>query len=76
MTKPTTQEQRELLRRRREGYEIAERLRYRQLRGMPYRWEDVDALLELGDLADLPPRTSSGLIEMQRRLHQGRNSTE
>jgi hypothetical protein len=43
-----------------------ERIRRDALRGMPYNWKDVDALLQLGDSYDGPPRTSSGLIEMQR----------
>ncbi len=61
-------EQRLLVRMRKEGEKEIERLRRDRLRNMPYCWEDVDTLLELGDLAQLPPRTSSGLVEMQRKL--------
>lgn len=43
-----------------------ERLRRQSLRGMPYRWEDVDAVLAMADHYDGPPRLTSGLVEMQR----------
>ena len=69
MSTPDREEQRHLLRMRRKGYARIEQLRHARLRGMPYRWEDVDALLELGDIARRPSRKTSGLIEMQRRLH-------
>lgn len=42
------------------------RIRREALRGMPYDWQDVDALLALGDVGDYAPRTTSGLVEMQR----------
>jgi hypothetical protein len=45
-----------------------ERIRREELRGLPYRWEDVDALLEMGDHYDGPRRLTSGLIEMQRQF--------
>lgn len=47
-----------------------ERIRQSALRGMPYNWADVDALLALGDSYDGPPRTTSGLVEMQRLFMQ------
>jgi hypothetical protein len=43
-----------------------EQLRREQLRDLPYRWQDVDCLLELGDHYDGPARATSGLVEMQR----------
>lgn len=43
-----------------------ERIRRDALRGMPYNWQEVDALLALADEYDSPQRNSSGLIEMQR----------
>ncbi len=69
------EQQRELVRMRRRGEEESARLRRERLRGMPYNWEHVVALLDLGLLAKLPSRSSSGLVEMQRRLWEayGRN---
>jgi hypothetical protein len=61
-------EQRELVRMRRRGEEESARLRRERLRGMPYNWEHVVALLDLGLLAKLPSRSSSGLVEMHMRL--------
>ena len=52
------------------GRELA-RIRREALRGMPYNWADVDALLELGDRYDGPPRLTSGLVEMQRWFMKG-----
>lgn len=43
-----------------------ERIRREELRGLPYKWEDVDMLLDMGDYYDGPPRLTSGLVEMQR----------
>lgn len=62
------EQQRELVRMRRRGEEESARLRRERLRGMPYNWEHVVTLLDLGLLAELPSRSSSGLVEMQRRL--------
>lgn len=45
-----------------------ERIRREALRELPYSWQDVDALLEMGDSYDSPPRLTSGLVEMQRRF--------
>lgn len=66
MKRPTLEEQRALVRRREETERILERMRRAKLRGMPYNWRAVDALLSLGDAYDGPPRTSSGLEEQQR----------
>lgn len=76
MTHPTREEQRKLVRRMEETGRELEKIRRETLRGMPYRWEDVDALLELGDAYDGPPRLTSGLVEMQRifmRAAPGKN---
>lgn len=48
------------------------RHRAEALRDKPYDPAEVEALLSLGDLADLPPRTTSGLVEMQRIFLEGR----
>lgn len=66
MTHPTLEEQHDLVRRMTEAHREIDRLRREALRGLPYRWEDVDALLELGNSCDGPPRLTSGLVEMQR----------
>ena len=41
-------------------------MRRSALRGKPYDWEEVDALLALGDACDGPDRLGSGMLEMQR----------
>jgi len=64
--KPTIEEQREMLRRREKGYEIMAKLRRDELRGKPYNFEEVDAVLSLADHYDGQPRLTSGLIEQQR----------
>ena len=66
MKGPNREEQRRLVRQWEETGREIERIRREALRGMPYNWVDVDALLELG--ADSPPteRGESGLVEMQR----------
>lgn len=43
-----------------------ERIRREELRGQPYDWKDVDALLEMADDYHGPPRLTSGLVEMQK----------
>jgi hypothetical protein len=63
---PNREEQRRLVRQWEETGRELERLRREKLRNMPYNWEDVDALLQLGDYYDGPPRLTSGLVEMQR----------
>ena len=66
MRSPNRDEQRRLVILWEETGRELERLRRKPLRGMPYNWKDVDALLELGDLGTSTPRHSSGLVEMQR----------
>lgn len=66
MNHPTNEEQRELARRWKETGRELERIRREALRGMPYNWRHVDALLQLAETYDGPPRTTSGLVEMQR----------
>lgn len=71
--KPLTKEQqREWVRRWEQAGPALERIRRDALRGLPYTWQDVDALLELGDHYEGPPRTTSGLIEMQRLFMRAR----
>ena len=43
-----------------------EQMRRANLRNLPYRWQDVDTLLGLGDHYAGPPRTTGGLVEMQK----------
>ncbi len=66
MKGPNREEQRRLVRQWEETGRELERIRREALKGMPYNWEDVDALLELG--ADCPRKEDrgSGLVEMQR----------
>ncbi len=66
MKKPTKEQQRALVRLWDKTGPELERIRREELRGLPYRGEDVDTLLEMGDHYDGPPRDSSGLVEMQR----------
>ena len=66
MKHPDREEQRRLVRQWEATGRELERIRRETLKGMPYNWADVDALLELG--ANCPPteRGGSGLVEMQR----------
>ena len=67
--KPLTKdEQRAYLRLQKKGYEILEQIKAEELRGKPYNFEEVDAVLSLADHYDGPPRLTSGLVEMQKRL--------
>ena len=43
-----------------------ERISREELKGMPYRWQDVVALLDLGEGVPMPEDAGSGMIEMQR----------
>jgi len=75
MRTPNREEQKRLLRQwERTGQEL-ERIRREALKGKEYDWTEVDALLALGDQLAAPPRTTSGLVEMQRlfmkALHRG-----
>ncbi len=47
------------------GREV-DRIRTEALHDKPYNPEEVDALLQLGDTYDGPPRLTSGLVEMQK----------
>ena len=47
------------------GREV-DRIRTEALHDKPYNLEEVDALLQLGDNYDGPPRLTSGLVEMQK----------
>ena len=62
---PSRDEQRRLVRQWETTGPELERLRRAALRDMPYCWEAVDAVLSLADHYDGPPRTTSGLIELQ-----------
>lgn len=65
MNKPTYEEQKQLVRQMEATHQELDRMRREKLRGLEYNWEDVDALLQLGEGYDGPPRLSSGLEEMQ-----------
>ena len=47
------------------GREV-DRIRTEALHDKTYNLEEVDALLQLGDTYDGPPRLTSGLVEMQK----------
>ncbi|MBL7647021.1 MAG: hypothetical protein JNK74_12615 [Candidatus Hydrogenedentes bacterium] len=66
MNRPTIEEQRALVRQWKETGRMLEQLRDEKLRGKPYDWEEVDALLSLGESYYGPPRLTSGLQEQQR----------
>lgn len=66
MKRPTLEEQKQLVRQMEEAGKEVDRIRREALRGMPYNWRDVVALLELGDSYEGPPRFAEGMVEMQR----------
>ncbi len=66
MNRPNKEEQRELVRKWKDTGRELEQMRSNELRGKPYDWEEVDALLSLGESYDGPPRLTSGLEEQQR----------
>ena len=66
MKRLTKEQQRHLVRIWQTAGPELERIRREELRGLPYNWEDVDMLLDMGDYYDGPPRLTSGLVEMQR----------
>ena len=66
MNFPNEAEQRKLVKQWDETGRKLSAIKREALRNMPYNWKDVDALLQLGDTYDGPPRTTSGLVEMQR----------
>lgn len=63
---PDRDQQRKLVQQWTDTSRRLERIRRDALRGMPYNWVDVDALLDLGVNCAQSERTTSGLIEMQR----------
>ncbi len=65
MKHPTREEQKQVLLKWDETGPILERIRLEALRGKPYDWKEDEALLDLGLQAGLPPRTTSGLVELQ-----------
>lgn len=72
MRLPTFEEQKEIVRQMEEGYRLLDEMRREALRNKPYDWKEVDALLSLPDRTHLPPRTSEGLVEMQRLFMKAR----
>ncbi|MBI4024629.1 MAG: hypothetical protein HY360_06580, partial [Verrucomicrobia bacterium] len=66
MKRLSTEQQRHLVRIWQTAGPELERIRREELRGLPYKWKDVDTLLDMGDYYDGPPRLTSGLVEMQR----------
>ncbi len=52
------------------GSELEE-IRRQKLRGLPYRFSEVNTLLELSSSHNGPLRTTSGLVEMQRIFMKG-----
>lgn len=66
MKRPNEEEQRQLVRQWAETGRLLEQIRREELRGKPYDWKEVDALLSLADHYDGPPRLTSGLVEQQR----------
>ncbi|NUN96722.1 MAG: hypothetical protein HUU16_11170 [Candidatus Omnitrophica bacterium] len=71
MRVPTREEQKRLVQLWATAGPELERIRAEALRDKPYDPAEVEALLSLGDQADLPPRTTSGLVEMQRIFMRG-----
>ncbi|MBI2421482.1 MAG: hypothetical protein HYV27_01545 [Candidatus Hydrogenedentes bacterium] len=66
MKMPSRDEQRQLVKQREETERLLEDMRRKELRGKPYDWREVDALLQLGEGYDGPPRFAEGMVEMQR----------
>ena len=66
MRNPSEEEQRQLVRQWEETDKKLTAIRLAALRDMPYNWEDVVELLQMGDNYDGPPRLTSGLVELQR----------
>ncbi|MBX7255167.1 MAG: hypothetical protein K1Y02_02305 [Candidatus Hydrogenedentes bacterium] len=73
VTVPPREQLRDLERRREEGFRRIDKLRREALRGKPYNWEEVDALLWLADNYDGPPRFGEGMVEMQRSFMKAKN---
>jgi hypothetical protein len=66
MKRPTPEEQRQLVIQWQETGRILEAMRREKLRGKPYDFAEVDALLSLADHYTGPPRLTSGLVQQQR----------
>lgn len=66
MNRPDKEEQRRIVRGWEETGAILERMRMEKLRGKPYDWREVDALLSVGDAFPQPSRISETLGEMNR----------
>lgn len=66
MKSPNREEQRRLVRQWEETSRELECIRREALKGMPYNWVNVDALLKLGAASIPTERRESGLVEMQR----------
>ena len=76
MKGPSYEEQRKLVRQWDETGRELERIRREALKGMEYNWADVDAILDIGCNYDGPPRTTSGLVEMQRLFMKARTKPD
>ena len=63
---PNEAEQKQIVKQWEETDKKLTAIRLAALRDMPYNWEDVAELLQMGDNYDGPPRLTSGLVEMQR----------
>ena len=68
MKRPTEEEQRQLVAQWAKTGHILDQMRKERLRGKPYDWKEVDALLSLADHYDGPPRLTSGLVEQPRQF--------
>ena len=66
MNTPDLEQQRRLVRQWVETGRELERLRREALRGMPYNWQEVDALLSLADHLPRVERMGGVLVEVQR----------
>lgn len=66
MKTPSPDEQRRLVRQWDETGPELERIRREALRGKPYDWREVVAVLDLPFRSGIPTRSTSGLVQMQR----------
>ena len=64
MSGPTPEEQRQLILQWEETGRELDRIRREALRGREYSFEELDAVQQLGDGYDGPPRLTSGLVEL------------
>ena len=71
MKRPNEEEQRQLVRQWAETGRLLEQIRREELRGKPYDWKEVDALLSLADHYDgCPAHQRAGGAAAH--LHEGR----